>query len=122
MVNDDIWRMLQDVLKGLQDETPQQERRRVRGFRKGKDGNFFLHVEAPGLKAENLEVEFQDGGVRVQGKTPEAEEAYQNEIRYFFILPEEADADKIQATLREGVLTLRVPPKADAATRKITIA
>ncbi|MGN0867313.1 MAG: Hsp20/alpha crystallin family protein [Oligosphaeraceae bacterium] len=113
--------MMQDLLGELKKETSQRGKRRVRGFRKDKDGNFFLHVEVPGLKAENLELEFQNGGVKVRGKTPEAPDAYQNEIRYFFTLPEEADATRIQATLRDGVLTLRVPAKADADSRKITI-
>ncbi len=91
------------------------------GFRKSKKGGYFLHLEVPGLKAENLDIEFRDGGVLVQGKTPESEEGFHKEVKAFFPLPEDADADKIQAALNDGVLTLRVPVKGSAANRKISI-
>lgn len=91
------------------------------GFRKSKKGGYFLHLEVPGLKSENLDIEFRDGGVLVQGKAPEAEENFHKEVKAFFPLPEDADPDKIQAALQNGVLTLRVPVKGSSANRKITI-
>ena len=57
----------------------------------------------------------------VQGKAPEAEENFHKEVKAFFPLPEDADPDKIQAALQNGVLTLRVPVKGSSANRKITI-
>ena len=124
-VENGLWRaqkrteaMMKDLLFG----TPRRQERQVRGFRKDKEGNFFLHVEVPGLKAEDLDLEYQNDGVLLQGKTPEGEDTYQNQIRYFFLLPEEADPGKIQATLQDGVLTFRVAAKADAAAHKIPIA
>lgn len=91
------------------------------GFRKSRKGGYFLHLEVPGLKSENLDLEFRDDGVLVQGRPPESEEGFHKEVKAFFPLPEDADAEKIQAALNDGVLTLRVPVKGSAANRKITI-
>ena len=68
-------------------------------------------------------VKAPDGGIAIKGKTvgEEDDESYRNEVEYFFTLPEDADAGKIQATLADGVLTFRVPAKAENAPRKITI-
>ncbi len=97
--------------------------RRVEGFQKTKDGAYVLHAEVTGMKAENLDVEFRNGGIAIKGKTvgEEDDESYRNEVEYFFTLPEDADAGKIQANLADGVLTFRVPAKAENAPRKITI-
>ncbi len=97
--------------------------RRVEGFQKTKDGSYILHAEVTGMKAENLDVEFRNGGIAVKGKTAGEEdgESYSNEVEYFFTLPEDAQSEKIQANLADGVLTFRVPAKAENAPRKITI-
>lgn len=91
------------------------------GFRKGKDGSFFLHLEVPGLKAENLDVEFRNGGIQVKGRTPEDPEGFQYAVDRFFPLPEEADATGVQAALNDGVLTLRAPVKPGVVAHKIAI-
>ena len=95
----------------------------LEGFRKAKDGSYILHIEVPGIKAEQLEVEFRDGGVSVKGATANEndEEAYSNSIECFYSLPEDADTGAIRANLKDGVLTFRVPVRADAGAKKISI-
>lgn len=97
--------------------------RAMEGFRRAKDGSYILHAEVTGMKAENLDVEFQNGGISVKGKTSGEEdgESYSNQVEYFFSLPEEADPEQIQAKLEDGVLTFKVPVKAGNAPRKIAI-
>ena len=95
----------------------------LEGFRKAKDGSYILHIEVPGIKAEQLEVEFRDGGVSVKGATENENdgEAYSNSIECFYTLPEDADTGAIRANLKDGVLTFRVPQRADAGAKKISI-
>lgn len=94
-------------------------------FRKCKDGSYILHIEVPGIKAKDLDVEYKDGGIAVKGQSAAAEdnESYSNSIEAFYLLPEDAETEAIKANLADGVLTFRVPCKAPAApaAKKITI-
>jgi HSP20 family protein len=79
----------------------------------------------PGVKAEELSVEAEGNVVKISGEmiasaisADEKVRTLRNEISYgkfsrAFELPEEIDADKIEANLENGMLTLRVP-KAEA--------
>ena len=96
---------------------------KLEGFHKTKDGSYVLHTEVTGMKAENLDVEFQNGGIAIKGKTSGEDdgESYTNEVEYFFTLPDDADADQLKASLADGVLTFKVPAKAGKGAKKITI-
>jgi len=91
-----------------------------------------LHVEAdvPGFKMEDLEVSVVADQLTIKGRrefpteegtTFHRRERRAGEFTRTLTLPAEVDADKIEATLKDGVLTV-VMPKAEAArTRKITV-
>ncbi len=93
-----------------------------------------LTAELPGMKEEDVEVVLRDDMLTVKGKKTserkEEKETYHlTERRYgaferTFRLPEAAQADKIDATFADGVLTVTVPKKAEARTaeKKIKVA
>jgi HSP20 family protein len=95
----------------------------------GKDG-YTIEIELPGVPEDAIDVTVQDGVVTVKGeKTSKREET--GEDWYFserqfgsftrsFRLPADAKHDAVQADLKDGVLTLKVPrtdPKAPEATK-----
>lgn len=86
-----------------------------------------LTAELPGMKEEDVEVVLRDDMLTVKGeKKSEREEKEENyhltERRYgaferTFRLPESADIDNIKAAIDDGVLTVTVPKKAEAAAK-----
>ncbi|MDG4648103.1 Hsp20/alpha crystallin family protein [Roseibacterium sp. SDUM158017] len=99
------------------------------------DGSAYrIAVELPGVRDKDVDVSLGDGVVTVTGqKSSEREE--KGETWFFsersygsfsrsFRLPPDADEAKIEATLKDGLLTILVPRKAgaDAETaRKVKI-
>ena len=80
---------------------------------------YVITMELPGVDPENVEIAVQDAALVVTGeKQSEQEETTKN---YFFSereygmfqrafrIPPDADADSIDATFRQGVLTIRLP-------------
>jgi HSP20 family protein len=90
------------------------------------DGENYTFVAlVPGVSAEELSIEAEGNTVKISGEliapalsADEKVRTLRNEIGYgkfsrAFEMPDEIDADKIDAHLENGVLTLRVP-KAEA--------
>lgn len=83
-----------------------------------------IQVEAPGLKLENLQIQFEPGQLSVQGQREKPQlpgparaalvEMNYGPFRRKFVLPPDADGDGIQATYDLGVLQIRVPRRAPA--------
>ncbi len=85
-----------------------------------RDGYTFVAV-APGLTADDVHIETEGSVIKISGETiapalsaDENVRALRSEIGYgkfsrSFELPEDIEADKIEAKLENGVLTLRVP-------------
>ncbi len=88
------------------------------------EGYTFVAV-TPGLTADQINIETEGNTVKISGETvapaltaDERAHVLRSEIGYgkfsrAFEMPEEIDADKIEANLENGVLTVRVP-KAEA--------
>jgi HSP20 family protein len=83
-----------------------------------------LTAELPGMDENNIELQVTNGGLKIKGEKKEQKEEkrkdyYLSERRYgsferFFPLPQGVDADKIEASFKNGVLTVTVPKKPDA--------
>lgn len=96
-----------------------------------KDNKYVLTAELPGMNKDDINVTVDQGVVTVTGKresTKEEEKAdyYLKESSYgsfsrSFRLPGEVEEDKVDATFKDGVLTLTMPHKKEAGTRKISI-
>ena len=85
-----------------------------------EDDAFVISALVPGLKAEDLNIQILDDVVTVEGEFKADENEYllrelpHGSFRRTLNLPVALDADKAQAKITDGVLTLRVP-KAESA-------
>jgi HSP20 family protein len=88
------------------------------------DKAYEITAELPGLDEKNIEVNVANGGLTIRGEKKEEKEEkqkdyYVSERRYgsferYFSLPEGVDADKIQASFKNGVLKVTLPKTAEA--------
>jgi HSP20 family protein len=85
------------------------------------DKAYAMHVELPGVAPEDLAVKVEDRILIVSGEKKEAkaegekkhvaERVYGRFLRRLS-LPDDADADAIHASFKDGVLTVEIPRKA----------
>ena len=88
-------------------------------------------AELPGIEPKNVEVAVESGilslrGTRTFEKAAEGETYHRVERAYgaferSFTLPGNVDAERIQATYRNGVLHLSVPKREEAKPKAISI-
>jgi HSP20 family protein len=88
------------------------------------DKGYEITAELPGLDEKNIELNVANGGITIKGeKKEETEEKkkdyYVSERRYgsferYFGVPEGVDAEKIEATFKNGVLKVTLPKTAEA--------
>ena len=89
--------------------------------------NFTLTAFVPGLKAEDLNIQIIDDSLAIEGKFGNQQGDYLlNELpagsfRRALRLPTPLDADKAEAALENGILTLRIPRAETARPRSVTI-
>jgi HSP20 family protein len=89
----------------------------------------FLEVELPGVKSSDIDVTVHNGLLRISGerKLPEGERNYWVNDRSYgpfdraITLPEDVDADSIDAQLTDGVLHIVLSKKPEAQPKKITV-
>src|SRR5215204_1199979 len=82
-----------------------------------RSGELVLTLDMPGVKAEDVEVDFERGEltVRAARRMPEqpgqslVEEFGEGEYHRAFLLGQDIAGDKIVAELKYGVLTVRLP-------------
>lgn len=87
--------------------------------------------DLPGVKSEDVEVTMSGNRLTIAGKREEEHRektdtfyAYERSYGHFsrsFTMPSGADPDHIKAELREGVLNVVVPKRAEAQPKKVTI-
>ncbi len=89
-----------------------------------------LLADMPGVPKEKLELKLEGDALLIEGtvqsQTPEGLEALYAEVRVpryrrSFTLSRELDTSKIDANLKDGVLTLRIPKQAQAQPRRIVV-
>jgi HSP20 family protein len=95
------------------------------------DEAFVLKAELPGFSKEDVQVELHENRLTLRGErkheSEAKEEQYHRRERAYgrfervFWLPTPVDADKIQATFKEGVLDLRLPKSETAKPKRIPI-
>jgi len=95
------------------------------------ENEFFLNVEVPGMKKNDIDISVKDNVITISGEKKAKEQKkesayYLNEVRYgkfsrSFKLPGNVDIDKIKGSWNEGVLTVEVPKTEIAKPRKIEI-
>ena len=92
---------------------------------------YLVAAELPGMKADDLEITFEDGLLTIQGERrfahDSAEEKMHRTERYYgafrrsITLPSHVEADKIEASVQDGVLQVLVPKTPDVQAKRIQV-
>ena len=95
------------------------------------DREYVIKAELPEMKREDISVTFENGVLTLKGERTFASEVsrdryHRTERQYgaftrSFALPSTVDADAIQASYKDGVLTIRVPQREDAKPKQIAL-
>jgi len=97
------------------------------------DKAYEITAELPGMDEKNIEVKLAKGGLTIKGEKHEEKEEKKKDyylherhfgsLERFLRVPEGVDADKIEASFKNGVLTVTLPktPEAQKAEKKITV-
>jgi len=101
------------------------------------DKNYAIEAELPGLSEKDIRLEFKNGQLvlstsKTESKDEKSEEDkgqfhwLRKERRSYkfcrsFMVPEDADADNIEAKFRDGLLTINLPKKAEKAPKTIAV-
>ena len=96
------------------------------------DKAYAMKVELPGVAPEAVKLEVNDGVLTISGEkkeetkdeqTKEVRECSYGSFTRSMTLPEDADAEHITATSKNGILTVSIPRKApdQSKVRKITV-
>jgi len=90
-----------------------------------------VSAELPGVDKDALKVEVEKGVLVLSGEKKEESESkedgfYRRERTYgtfkrSFTLPDEVDAERIEADYKDGVLRVRLPKRPEVAPRQITV-
>lgn len=98
-----------------------------------REDAFEVTAEVPGLDERNIEVKLSNGCLTIRGEKQEEKEDRRKEYhlserRYgsfqrTFRVPDEVDADKVEAVFEKGVLRVKLPkrPEAKKNERKVEI-
>jgi HSP20 family protein len=94
-------------------------------------GMIVVRVQVPGVKKDDLQLTVHDHSLTIKGEAKADEPAaetnvYQGEFRYgpFFRqvdLPVAVQSDQTTAQLKDGILTILLPKKAEAQGREVPI-
>ncbi|HEY9055276.1 MAG TPA: Hsp20/alpha crystallin family protein [Rectinemataceae bacterium] len=97
------------------------------------DNDYEIEAELPGVSEKDIRVEVKDGVLSLNAERASERKAEKDKgnwiIRereassYFrsFTLPEDVEADKIEASFKDGVLKLTLPRKPESAPRVVTV-
>ena len=89
-----------------------------------------VQADMPGVSKDGLSIHADRNSLVIEGNAvidvPAAMEAIHAEVqatryRRSFALSGELDAERIEATLKDGVLTLRIPKRAEFRPRKVEV-
>ena len=95
---------------------------------------FELYVDVPGVEPNSVELTLEEGvltlsGERIQKSSkadgePQSRRIERSQGQFYrrFVLPDKVDRDKVNATGKDGVLTVTIPKQAKAQPRRIQIA
>jgi len=98
---------------------------------KETENDFLIHADIPGVDPDDIDVHMEDGMLTIKGEreseTKEEKEGYKRVERQRgsfyrrFSLPDTANADKISAKSKNGVLEITIPKQEKSQPRKIKV-
>lgn len=93
------------------------------------DDAYVLEADLPGVKRDDIDIELVGNELAITGELKERERTgvlrrrtrRTGRFEYRVTLPDQVDADRIEAKLSEGILTVRVPKSERAQRKKIEV-
>lgn len=93
------------------------------------DDAYVVEVDLPGVRRDDVDIELVGNELSISGEVKERDRkgVLRHQTRrtgrfaYRIVLPDQVDAEKIEAKLSEGVLTVRVPKSERAQRRKVEV-
>ena len=92
------------------------------------DDHFYVEVELPGVSDQDLDITVHNGMLSIRGeRKPEEGRRYLYNGRSYgrfervISLPEAVQADDVQASLKDGILSLTLPKSPEAKPKKIAL-
>jgi HSP20 family protein len=95
------------------------------------DGEYVVTVELPGVRKEDVTVEMAEGVLTVRGEKKSEREEKKERSRWLersygsfsrsFTLPANATPDRIDASYKDGILTLRIGKREETKPKTIAI-
>jgi HSP20 family protein len=90
------------------------------------DDSYVIRAELPGMKRDDIDIELRGNELRITGEVTEEKSGKtlrhrHGKFAYRATLPADADTDKVDAQLGDGVLTVRLPKATQAQSRKVEI-
>lgn len=91
-----------------------------------KDGEIEIRADLPGMEEKDIDVKLSDGALTVSGERREERKEGEEDGNYYLAerrygafqrtipIPDHIDRDKVEASFRKGVLTIRLPKTAEA--------
>ena len=113
------------IMKSEKDFMPACDFRETKNY-------YFFSFDVPGVKKEDIQIEFHDGSVHISGEKRNEYEAQKTEGQQFrekfygkfhrsFSLPAPVKEDAISANYKNGVLELLIPKAQASPGRKISV-
>lgn len=95
------------------------------------DKEYLIKAELPGLKKDDVHISVEKGVLTITGerkfekeekdrKHHRVERAYGSFVRTF-IVPDDAEADKVAAQFKDGLLTIHIPKSEQAKPKQIEV-
>jgi HSP20 family protein len=94
-----------------------------------EDGAYVIEAEVPGVNRKDVNIELVGNELTISGEIKEKERKgilrrqtrRVGRFEYRVALPDPVDGDKIDANLKDGILTVRVPKAEQAQRRRVEI-
>jgi HSP20 family protein len=98
---------------------------------KEEDNRFLIKADIPGVNPKDIEITMEDGVLTIKGERVVEKDEKREDYRRVersrgtfyrrFSLPDTADADKIEAKGKDGVLEIVIPKHEKVMPRRITV-
>lgn len=93
------------------------------------DDSYVLQVDLPGVNRDDVNIELRDNEVRITGEVKEKERTgvlrrqtrRVGQFEFMVTMPGDIDPDKVEASLHDGVLTVRLGKAAASQPRQIEV-
>lgn len=95
------------------------------------DSRYLIHADVPGVESKDIEVTLEHGVLTIAGERKAEAESEANGYRRVerfrgrfvrsFALPDTADADRVDAKVKDGVLEISINKKESSKPRRIAV-